>query len=109
MDDLTACITEATRCQAAGVEISDGCARTIASMYHEPGKPAGPAFSTSGAISDPSEVWQSLFGKRHDGPGGFYRNLPAGEQLIADMLGTYLVAAGRRGPVPGWSSRWVGR
>ena len=99
--DFEKCLIECNRAQADAEEISDGCARTIASMYHEPGYPAGPAFSTSGAISDPDEVWDALFGR------GFYSSMTMDEKMLADMLGTYLIAAGPRGPVPGWSSLWV--
>ena len=102
MDDLGKCLAECRERQGRGREISDGCARTIAAMYHEPGFPAGPAFSTSGAIpEDPMDVWHALFGR------GFYSGMTMDEKLLADMLGTYLIAAGPRGPVPGWSSLWV--
>ena len=102
MGDLEKCLAECRERQSQGREISDGCARTIAAMYHEPGFPDGPAFSTSGAIpEDPTDVWHALFGR------GWYDSMPSHERLMADMLGTYLIAAGPRGPVPGWSSLWV--
>lgn len=111
MGDLEKCLIECNRAQADAEEISDGCARTIAAMYHEPGYPAGPAFSTSGAISNPTEVWEALFGcgvrkAWKNRPDSFYSSM-GDEKILADMLGTYLVKAGPRGPVPGWSSLWV--
>jgi hypothetical protein len=88
--------------QAAGEEISDACARVIASMYHNGGTSVGASFASTGAIiDDPSSVWGDLF----DSPTGFYHAMGT-DQLMADMLGTYLVRAGTRGPVEGWSGLW---
>ena len=82
-----------------GCEIDDGTARTIAALFHSGQSTAGYAFASSGAISDPTDVYRSLF-KDYDRADAF-------ERLAGDALGTYLVQAGVRGPVPGWSEHWV--
>ena len=108
MNDATAIQLECLRAQAAGEEISDGCARAIAAGYME--GQAGASFATTGAITDPTEVWRDLFYLRGQ---TMYPGMSADEQLAADALGTYLIAAVRdsadasRGPVAGWSSLWV--
>ena len=99
VDDFSACIAECEQAQAEGHEVSDGCARTIAALYAE-GMGIGQAFASSGAISSPSDVWGDLFLTTYAGS-------PPNEQLLADMLGTYLISAGKRGKVHGWSAVWV--
>lgn len=82
--------------------IDDGTARTIASQWHDPRYADGPVFSTTGAISDPEDVWRALFG-----------GLPAlhpytfQDMKHAAFLLHYLLAAGPRSAVPGWSGVWA--
>lgn len=102
MTDDEAIHAECVAAQAEGREISDGCARTIASQWHSPGNSTA-AFSTTGAIIGSIDaLWADFF-------------LPVRERrsesdkLAADLLGTYLLNAGPRGPVAGWSNVWVGR
>jgi hypothetical protein len=100
MDDLTAVLAECHAAQAEGREISDACARTIGAMYHNGQASPGYSFASTGAISDPTEVWRDLFGFA-----GW--PLTPREEIAGDMLGTYLTQAGPRGPVPGWSQLWI--
>lgn len=97
-DELIA--AECRAAQAEGREISDGCARAIAAQYHSPGNDTV-AFSTAGAIVDPTTLWRDLFVPEYE------ESMTRSERLAADMLGTYLINAGRRGPVEGWSEVWV--
>lgn len=95
----------ARECQAAraeGREISDGCARAIAAQYMS--GDLGAAFATSGAIIGPSDVWRDLF---FIGNRSMYEGMSLPEKTAADMIGTYLINAGERGPVDGWSNVWV--
>lgn len=101
--DQQAITRECRTARAAGEEISDGCARAIAAWYAV-GMPSA-SFATSGAITDPSEVWRDLFTLRNGTD--MYPGMSADEKLPADMLGTYLTSAGPRGPVAGWSRVWV--
>ena len=84
--------------QSEGREISDSTARTIASWYAE-GMGVGQAFASTGSIEDPTLLWREL--------GAGYEHESAPFRLALDMLGTYLVNAGKRGPVAGWSDLWV--
>jgi len=97
-----AVFAECRTAQEAGEEISDGCARTIAAWFQENGPSA--TFATTGAIPDPTGVWRSCF---YLGDRSLYRELSPPMQLAANSLGTYLVRAGRRGAVEGWSNLWV--
>ena len=109
MDDATAIARECRAAQDAGEEISDGCARAIAAGYAA-GMGAGQSFASTGAITDPGEVWRDLFYVRGE---PMYPDMTPDEKLAADMLGTYLSAAvadsedASRGPVAGWSRLWV--
>ena len=88
-----------------GRAISDDCARMIAAGYAE-GMGPTQEFATTGAITvDPSGLWRDFFTL----PGGreMYPDMSPADQAAADMLGTYLQAAGMRGPVPGWSRLWI--
>jgi len=96
--DETAVYAACQDAQAAGREISDGAARTIASWYAE-GMGAGQAFASTGAINDPTLLWREL------GAGYEHESVPF--RLALDCLGTYLLAAGKRGPVDGWSEVWA--
>src|SRR5262249_29168665 len=116
MGDAEKVLAECVTAQAEDREISDACARVIASWHYAGQASAGYAFVSTGTIppdimteDDPSEVWyagseqvwRELFGDGH------YESLPADGRLAADMLGTYLLKAGTRGPVAGWSRLWV--
>jgi len=74
------------------------CARAIASWYYA--GPEGYVFVSTGAIHDPTRLWRDL-------AGDVYQSETANNRLALDMLGTYLVNAGKRGPQQGWSDRWV--
>jgi hypothetical protein len=101
MNDDEMILMECQRAQAEGREISDGCARAIAAQWHSPGNSTA-AFSTTGAIIGTDSLWGDFFLPE-------YESLNADDKLAADMLGTYLLNAGERGPVSGWSELWVGR
>jgi hypothetical protein len=103
--DLVAVVTTGLESQDAGEEISDGCARTIASWYAE-GMGPSQSFATTGAVTDPQEVYRELFYIR--GRPLYYEMSPAAK-LACNMLDTYLLHAGPRGPVAGWSGLWVKR
>jgi len=104
-DDAAKAMLDCRKAQAEGREISDACARVIASLYAD--SEAGYALATSGAIiASPDSVWVSLFGGLDHNGFTFYAGM-GDEQLLADMLGTYLVRAGKRGPVAGWSRLWL--
>ena len=106
MDDDTAIAAEIQAARHYGREISDGCARAIASQYMD--GPLGASFATSGAIGSPSGLWCELFLGINPGNGNtFYQDMDLPGRTAADMLGTYLVRAGVRGPQPGWSETWV--
>lgn len=104
-DDLTLAMQECQAAQAEQREISDACARVIAALYQD--SEVGAALATTGAIiASPDSVWCSLFGGLDHNGYTFYAGMGR-EQLLADMLGTYLIRAGKRGPVPGWSKLWI--
>lgn len=91
--------------QSEGREISDACARVIASWWHGGQASAGYSFTSTGAITtdDPSDLWRELGGTDRDGQPEWMRD-------ALDCLGTYLVRRfndGERGPVAGWSGLWV--
>lgn len=102
MSDIIAIANECAAAHWEGREISDGAARAIAAGYQE-GMPSA-SFATTGAISDPTEVWRDLF---YVNGRSMYPSMSTDEKLAADMLGTYLSNAGKRGPVAGWSGLWV--
>lgn len=96
---------ECRAAQSEGREISDGCARTIATWYHDPSPSgqAGSAFSHTGAIADPTDdTYRSLVSSP-----SLYTDATADDRLALDMLGTYLINHGPRGPVDGWDNVWV--
>ncbi len=104
-DDVTLAMQECQAAQSEGREVSDACARVIASLYMDDDN--GAALATSGAIiASPDTVWWSLFGGTDHNGNGFYKTMGR-EALLADMLGTYLINSGERGPVPGWSNLWL--
>jgi hypothetical protein len=96
MEKVTAEIAE----RFGSREISDACARVIASWYHNGGVSDSYAFVSTGAIDDPSALWREMFPH-------YSSDTMVLERRMADMLGTYLLHAGRRGPVKGWDSIWL--
>lgn len=101
--DERAVVTEVIRVRAEGTdEISDGCARVIASWFHGGQASAGYAFTSTGAITteDPSDLWRELGGRE-------YADQRPWMRAVLDCLGTYLLNRADRGPVAGWSNLWV--
>lgn len=100
--DEAAVLVEVQAAQDEGREISDACARVIASWFSGGESAAGYAFVSTGTVPrDPDVVvWRELVGDT-------YATHPAWLRLALDALGTYLVRAGERGPVEGWSKLWV--
>lgn len=99
--DEAAVLLEVTTAQQEQREISDACARVIASWFSGGQSTAGYAFASTGAVlGDGHQVYRSLVGDSYQGH-------PAWLRTTLDMLGTYLVRAGERGPVAGWSALWV--
>lgn len=100
MDDHTAVMVHVHARHETGEEISDECARVIASWWYE-GMGAGYAFVSTGAITTtPTDLWRRLCADSYD-------SMSADDKLCADMLGTYLLNRDERGPVEGWSGLWV--
>jgi hypothetical protein len=88
---------------AAGEEIDDGTARAIAAQWAA-GMGLGQSFATTGAIADPSDdTYRDLVSTAE------YRAASAADRLALDMLGTYLLDKGPRGPQVGWSNVWVAK
>jgi len=86
-----------------GQEMSDGAARTVASWWHNGGASVSYAFVSTGAITrSGSYVWADL-----TDDGRCYSTAGAFDRRALDYLGTYLVNAGERGPVDGWSDLWA--
>lgn len=102
--DESAVRDEVRAAQREGREISDACARVVASWWHDGQASAGDSFVSTGAITtpDPSDLWREL-GRDADGQ-------PEWMVDALDCLGTYLVRRfndGKAGPVAGWSGLWV--
>lgn len=88
----------------AGVsEISDACARTIASWYQHPGMTEESArFVARGEICTPADdVYRGLISSED------YNYASPAHKRALDMFGTYLLNREDRGPIEGWSSMWV--
>ena len=99
-DDWSAVVRECRRAKREGTVISDGCARTVGALYHE--ALVSVTFSTTGAVPvDSHDLWSELFPD--------YDGLSGAAKTVADMMAVYLGNHAGRGPVPGWSSVWVGR
>lgn len=98
MSDLGNVMREAEA--AYGVrEISDGCARTIASLFHGGQASVSYSFVSTGAIPTPfDDLIRDLWPTSPSDPG---------EKLMLSMLGTYCANRADRGPVEGWSRLWV--
>lgn len=103
MPDMELAVAACRAAQSEGREISDACARVIASMYHGGQWSRGYALASSGAVVDGSDgLCSELFGD--------YATLSPNAKLLYDMMGTYLltrVEEGRTGPQEGWSSLWL--
>lgn len=106
MGDMESALKECYRAQNEGREISDACARVIASMYHEGQASRSYSFASTGYIGDSaygtSPLWREMFPN--------YTSMPKEEAFLADMMGTYLLARLRRdemGKVEGWSDLWL--
>jgi len=101
-DDLAVAL-EVRAVQAAGTaEISDGCARAIASWWFRHRDPAGSLFAWTGEVTadadgDTSELWRQLGGREYATP-----DLPPWERAALDCLGTYLANRDNRDAVSGW-------
>jgi hypothetical protein len=85
--------------EASGCEISDVTARTIASWFYG-GMCDGYRFVSTGTIRP--GLWRELTDN-----GRVYSLGTPFELRCLDFLGTYLLAAGERGPVEGWADKWV--
>lgn len=84
-------------------EISDACARVIASWWSQGNEPLSMSFVSTGAITGtPDEVWHACGGDHyHDG------HLTDTDRLALDFLGTYLQNREHRGPIEGWHELWL--
>lgn len=69
-------------------------------MYHDGQASASYSFTSTGAISDPTDVYRECF----PAP---YNSMSPDEQTLANMFGTYLGNRADRGPVEGWSKLWL--
>lgn len=98
LNDRSRLALEIARVEREGGEISDAAARVIASQWHSGGGTTL-AFASTGAIGDPTGLWRALFDD--------YELLGPFDARCADLLGTYLMRAGSRGPVAGWSDLWL--
>lgn len=83
-------------------EISDACARTIASWFHNGQASNGYAFVSTGVIlgDHTSDLWRELGGSERG-------DQPEWMRAALDCLGTYLIHRESRDAVPGWSNLWV--
>jgi len=109
-DDFSAAVSHCRVAQSVGREISDSCARVIASMYHDGQASESYAFTSTGVILS-DDLWREFF-PTYSTPNAGYAALSADERLLADMMGTYLGnrrIAGNAGPVNGWSTLWLYR
>jgi len=106
MSDMDKAVAYCRAAQDMGAEISDACARVIASMYHGGQKSATYALASSGYLP-PGEaaafIVPDLFGK--------YGQLTEDERMLYDMMGTYVLDRVREGRVgaaiDGWSNLWL--
>jgi hypothetical protein len=109
MSDSDMINREVSAAESEGREISDACARMIASQYHAGSASVSYSFASSGAISDATAVYRDCFYL----PSGTAVYLSPAGKRAADFLGRYLIAAVRasetssRGPVEGWSALWI--
>lgn len=125
--DEQAIFAECRAAQADGREISDACARAIATAWHGGPGTRAYAFACTGAIiadadpashtradiaerdgEAPTALWREIFAReiRYGLHGRTthrtYDTLPPDWRHAADMFGTYLCQHTARGPQPGW-------
>lgn len=102
-DDEVAVDREVLAAQAEEREISDGCARIIASWCYTGDSTLTYVFVSTGAIvtDDPCKLWRALASD--------YPNQPPRMQRALDCLGTYLVHRTNHGTVPGWHALPIAR
>jgi len=106
MGDMEKAVAACRRAQADGVEISDACARVIASMFHNGGDSLTASLASTGEICHGTSVGglcRELFSD------ATYSSLPPDERLLYDMMGKYLFARLYRGErtVEGWPHLWL--
>ena len=85
-------------------EISDACARVIASWYSEGEGTAGYEFASTGAITS-ATLYREL--TRMGSGRSLYERASPNRKRALDWLGTYLANRADKGPVPGWSDIWI--
>lgn len=110
MRDLDKIRVEVACAEREDREISDACARMIASLWHGGQDTLGYSSASTGAIpDDPSLLWRDLFGPWNPRRGVFetYYKASRQDQRVMDALGTYLHTVGPRGPVTGWFGQWL--
>jgi hypothetical protein len=82
-------------------EISDACARVIASWFVAGSNTEAMSFVSTGAIvGDTSALWRQL-------GGDIYNAQTPDDRLFLDFLGTYILNRADKGPVEGWSNLWL--
>jgi hypothetical protein len=111
MDDLDKIHAEVAAAEHEDREISNACARMIASLWHSGQGTLGYSFASTGEIpDDPGLVWRDLFGPWRDPRRSelkAYAKATRQDQRVMDALGSYLRNAGPREPVAGWSDKWL--
>ncbi len=106
MSDTGKIRAEVQAAQAENREISDACARVIASQWYGGQNSAGYTFVSTGAFTHPDTLWRELFSADYPG-------MSQEDRTAADMVGTYLLARYRsngNAPCPlmvGWSDLWL--
>lgn len=84
-------------------EISDACARVIASLYHNGQASMSYAFASTGVITNATALFREMFPD--------YDALSDDEKRMCSMLGTYIIRAsdanGTRPAVKGWPGMWL--
>ena len=75
-------------------EIDNRTARIIGNLFHD-GSALTLAFASTGTIKDVTALDRALFPD--------YLRMPPSDRIMRNWLGTYLVHAGKRGAVDGWS------
>lgn len=102
MGDMENVMREVNAKEGRG-EISDACARVIASLYHDGQASQSYSFASTGTIANATALFRELFPD--------YDSLSEDEKRMASMLGTYIIRAtdanGTRPPVGGWADLWL--
>lgn len=102
MDDHDKVQLHIDAAEEEGHEISDACARVIASWWAS-GMGVGQSFATTGAVTTPSD---DVYGDLTDN-GRLYTSASPDDKRALNWLGTYLLNREDRGPVEGWSGLWL--